>query len=83
MPHTVTCPGMCGPTGAPACSGEQVATRGLDDFAATTVEVDPCSALLAQGWVGPQVVLRKSQADRLFPAPAGPVRHREGLVVFA
>jgi hypothetical protein len=74
----VTCPmhqGMC---------GETVAATGLTDFSATTVRVAACSSLKAQGWgKAPQLVLRKSQADRLVPAPAGGLRHRDGLVVFA
>jgi hypothetical protein len=73
----VTCPGLCGGK----CGAEQVAAFGLIEFEATTVEVSACSALLAQGWEGPQEVLRKSQADRLFPAEAM-VRHADGLVWF-
>lgn len=78
----VTCPGMCGPQGQSACGGETVQAHGLADFKATTVKVDACSALLAQGWTGPQQVLRKSQADSLFPAQTV-LQHRDGLVVFA
>lgn len=77
-PTLVSCPGLCGPT---SC-GQQVAAHGLADFSATTVSVDACQRLLAQGWEGPQLVLRKSQADSLLPAPAPAVRHRDGLVTF-
>lgn len=72
----VTCPmhdGSC---------GEAVEAIGLDVFEATTVEVAPCSALTAQGWTGPQLVERKTRADRFVPAPAPAVRHAEGLVTF-
>jgi hypothetical protein len=73
----VTCPGLCGGK----CGGEQVAAFGLAEFEAMTVEVSACSALLAQGWEGPQEVLYKSQADRLFPAEAM-VRHADGFTWF-
>lgn len=73
----VTCPGLCGGK----CGGEQVAAHGLTDFNATTVSVEACSALLTQGWEGPQEVLFKSQADRLFPVQTV-LRHRDGLVTF-
>jgi hypothetical protein len=75
----VTCPGLCGPT---TC-GQQVAAHGFGEFAATTVTVEACDRLLAQGWTGPQLVERKSRADYLLPAPAAAVRHRDGLVSFA
>jgi hypothetical protein len=78
----VTCPGLCGPTGQPACGGETVEATGLADFHATQVKVAPCSKLSAQGWRGPQLVLRKSDADQLFPAQTV-LQHRDGLVVFA
>jgi hypothetical protein len=74
----VTCPGLCGP----ASCGQQVAAHGFGDFAATTITVEACDKLLAQGWEGPQLVERKSRADYLLPsAPAGR-QHRDGLVVF-
>lgn len=83
MPKTtsdVRCPGMCGGR----CGGEAV-TADFGTFRATTVRVAPCSYLLAQGWVGPQQVLRKSEADRLEPAGGRPsvIRHRDGLVGFS
>lgn len=78
LPVLVTCPGMCGQT---TC-GEQVAAHGFGDFRATTVTVDPCSRLTAQGWTGPQLVERKSHADYLLPAQPAGLRHRDGLVVF-
>lgn len=75
----ITCPGICGAT---TC-GEQVDAYGFGDFAATTVRVDPCSKLLAQGWTGPQLVERKSRADYLIPTVQATVlRHRDGLVAF-
>lgn len=72
----VTCPmheGTC---------GEKVAAHGLATFTATTVKVDACTALKAQGWKGPQLVCTKTQAERLVPAPTV-LRHRDGLVTFA
>lgn len=73
----VTCPmheGSCG----------EAVEANFGTFRTTTVKVAPCSSLLAQGWTGPQMVLRKSEADaRLgLDAPATTVRHRDGLVTF-
>lgn len=79
-PTYVTCPGLCG---TETC-GQQVAAHGFGDFAATSVTVDPCGKLLAQGWVGPQLVERKSRADYLLPAATATVlQHRVGLVALA
>lgn len=63
------CAGMCG--------GEKVTWTFTSQ-----VTVEPCSALLAQGWVGIQLALRHEQADRYFPVSAG-WQHRDGLVVIA
>lgn len=77
-PTLVTCPGLCGP----ATCGQQVAAHGLAEFSAITVQVDACDKLAAQGWEGPQLVLRKSQADRLVPAQPAGWQHQDGLVTF-
>jgi hypothetical protein len=74
----VTCPGLCGPT---SC-GQQVAAHGFGEFAATTITVEACDKLRAQGWTGPQLVERKSRADYLLPQQPAAWRHRDGLVSF-
>ncbi len=77
---TVGCPGMCGPTGSPACGGEEVVAD-MGTWADTTVSVAPCSHLVAQGWEGPQVVEFKSRAGYLEPTGTRQVvRHTDGLV---
>jgi hypothetical protein len=78
-PHAVTREVTC-PMHAGSCGDLVVADFGA--FTSTTVEVAPCPSLLAQGWVGPQLVERKSEADRLLPAPTV-LRHVDGLVLFA
>ena len=77
-PTLVLCPGLCGP----ATCGQRVEAHGFGSFTATTVSVDPCDKLLAQGWVGPQLVERKSRADYLLDAQPGTWQHRDGLVSF-
>lgn len=75
--HSVKCPQLV----CAGCGGEAVQAR----YLSTTVEVQPCSSLLAQGWTGVQVVLWHSQAlELLAPAiTATPMVHADGLVVFA
>jgi hypothetical protein len=57
--YTVVCPGtVCQSTGT---CGELV-TAHYGTAAAKTVRVDPCSKLIAQGWRGHQLALRKADA---------------------
>lgn len=81
LPTFITCPGKC--CGVTTC-GETVEAFGFHDFDATTVEVMPCSKLLAQGWTGPQLIEYKSRAGYLLPtAPTTYWQHMEGLVWFS
>jgi hypothetical protein len=78
---TVTRPVTC-PMHEGSCGTPVVADFGT--FATTTVEVEACPSLLAQGWTGPQLVLRKSDADaRLGIEAPTALRHVDGLVTFA
>jgi hypothetical protein len=79
--HDTTTPVNVRPAGPARLRRRDGAGHGLTDFKATQVKVDACSALIAQGWVGPQQVLRKSRPT-LFPAQTV-LQHRDGLVVFA
>jgi hypothetical protein len=75
--HSVKCPQLV----CAGCGGEAVEAS----YLSTTVELRPCSSLLAQGWTGHQLTLWHSQAlELLVPAEAAqPMVHAEGLVVFA
>lgn len=53
----VLCPGMCGAT---SC-GETVEAN-FGTAKATTVRVAACTSLVAQGWTGHQMAVRKTEA---------------------
>jgi len=74
MEHTslVRCPCGC---------GEAVTLSTPGGFAGTTAEVTGCSARRAAGIVS--VTMRKSAGLDLVPISRGPIRHRDGLVVFS
>ncbi len=53
----VVCPGVCGPT---SCG--EVVEANYGTAKATTVRVAACSKLVAQGWTGHQMAVRKTEA---------------------
>jgi hypothetical protein len=77
----VACPGKA--CGVESC-GELVAAWGFESFDCPVVEVDPCSKLLRQGWVGVQLVEYKSQAGYLLGSQETVTvwAHRDGLITF-
>lgn len=78
----VTCPMHHEGTGGHLNCGGELVDATFASFSATTAKVSPCSSLIAQGWKGPQAVLRRTELDRYVPAQTL-VRHFEGLVWMA
>ena len=71
MSFSVSCPCGCG----------HIVSAFDEGFSATTVEVEACQTLAADGICSSQ--MRKSWAYSHAVPTASPVQHRDGLVVFA